>query len=189
MPAAVINRIETGHPDEQADCVMVSLATYLAISYTDVIRLATVLDSQHGKRGLWPGTAIRIAADFGHTLKRRKLTEDSYGIVFTPTHAGVVREGLVIDRNTIWPVDVWLKTLRCPPSRAGAIGSTASSGSSRSSNTRSADATADWRTFAMDAVWMIGKVNWREYWMNAMTSPRLICPVATWTPPMTAMAT
>ena len=23
----------------------------------------------------------------------------------------------------------------------------------------------------MLAVWMIGKVNWREYWMNAVTSP------------------
>ena len=27
----------------------------------------------------------------------------------------------------------------------------------------------------MLAVWMIGNVNWREYWMNATTSPRLIC--------------
>ena len=40
-----------------------------------------------------------------------------------------------------------------------------------------------------DAVWTIGKVNWREYWMNAMTSPRLIWPVATRTPPITAIAT
>ena len=36
---------------------------------------------------------------------------------------------------------------------------------------------------------MIGNVNWREYWMNAWTSPRLIWPLATWIPPMTQIAT
>ena len=41
----------------------------------------------------------------------------------------------------------------------------------------------------MAASCMIGKVNWREYWMKACTSPSEIWPVATWTPPMTQMAT
>ena len=39
------------------------------------------------------------------------------------------------------------------------------------------------------AIWVIGMVNWREYWMNAMTSPREIRPEATQYPPMTAIAT
>ena len=41
----------------------------------------------------------------------------------------------------------------------------------------------------MLAVWTIGNVNWREYWMKAITSPRLSCPAATRRPPMTAIAT
>ena len=41
----------------------------------------------------------------------------------------------------------------------------------------------------MLATWMIGYVNWREYWMNACTSPSDIWPDATRRPPMTAMAT
>ena len=41
----------------------------------------------------------------------------------------------------------------------------------------------------MLAVWMMGIVNWRAYWMNATTSPRDIAPDDTWRPPMTAMAT
>ena len=118
MPAAVINRIEAGHRDEQADCAMSALACYLGVSYTDCIRLATVLDREHGKRGLWPQTMIRIAADFGHALKRTKLVEDSYGIVVIPGHAAVVREGLIIDRDTIWPVDVWLAAFKTKPSKA-----------------------------------------------------------------------
>ena len=41
----------------------------------------------------------------------------------------------------------------------------------------------------MPATWVIGIVNWREYWMNAWTSPSEIVPVATRKPPMTAIAT
>ncbi len=118
MPAAAILKIEPGHPDERADCAMSALACYLGVSYTDCIRLATVMDRQHGKRGLWPATVIRIAADFGHTLKRAKLTEDSRGVILVPGHAAVVWNELVIDRDTIWPIDVWLAAFKCKPSRA-----------------------------------------------------------------------
>jgi len=116
--APIVNRVEVGHQDERADCAMSALACYLDVSYTDTIRLATVMDSHHGKRGLWPATMIRIAADFGFTLRRQKLTEDSYGIILVPGHAAVVRQELVIDRNTIWPLDVWLAQFRCRPSKA-----------------------------------------------------------------------
>ena len=42
---------------------------------------------------------------------------------------------------------------------------------------------------AIEATWVSGWVNWREYWMKACTSPRLIVPLATRSPPTTAMAT
>lgn len=115
MAVAVINRVEPGHPDERADCAMSALAVYLGVSYTDAIRLATVLDRNHGKRGLFTNTIIRIAADFGHTLRRTKLHDDSYGIICGPDHCAVVRNELVIDRNTIWPVDLWLREWRARP--------------------------------------------------------------------------
>ena len=73
--------------------------------------------------------------------------------------------------------------------RVGVAASGISSASSSSSNTRSAEAIADWSTFMMLASWVIGIVNWREYWMKAWTSPSDIVPLATWTPPMTAIAT
>ncbi len=41
----------------------------------------------------------------------------------------------------------------------------------------------------MLAVWVIGIVNWREYWMKACTSPSEMRPLATMTPPTTATAT
>src|SRR6266852_4691412 len=73
--------------------------------------------------------------------------------------------------------------------RAGRTGSAICSSASSKSKTRSADATPDWSRFAMDATWVKGWVNCLEYWMNACTSPRLMTPVATRTPPMTPMAT
>ena len=81
------------------------------------------------------------------------------------------RVGLVAERDVLEgdrPVDVRQLARRRV--------SGTSSASSSSSKTRSAEATADWRTFAMLAVWMIGIVNWREYWMNAWTSPSDIVP-------------
>ncbi len=65
----------------------------------------------------------------------------------------------------------------------------ASSGSSSSSKTRSAEAAVLCSTFMMLATWVIGIVNWREYWMKAWTSPSDMRPLATITPPTTAMAT
>ena len=43
--------------------------------------------------------------------------------------------------------------------------------------------------FAIEATWVSGWVNWREYWMKACTSPSEIWPDATLSPPSTAMAT
>lgn len=115
MPAAVINKVEAGHADEQADCCMTSLATYLGVAYTDCIRFATVFDRQAGKRGLTIRAVKRIAAELGHPLRSIKFTEDVYGIIFAPSHAAVLRNELVIDRASVWPLDVWMKEHKARP--------------------------------------------------------------------------
>ena len=60
--------------------------------------------------------------------------------------------------------------------RPGRPGPAICSSASRNSKTRSAEATPDCSTFAIDASWVNGWVNCREYWMNACTSPRLMLP-------------
>ncbi len=47
----------------------------------------------------------------------------------------------------------------------------------------------DWKTFIIDASWVSGIENWREYWMKACTSPTLIAPLETRSPPTTATST
>ena len=41
----------------------------------------------------------------------------------------------------------------------------------------------------MEAIWVIGCVYIREYWMKACTSPSVIVPLVTRRPPMTAITT
>lgn len=113
MPAAV-NRLESGYPDEP-DCGLVALSVYLGIGYPEVLRAVAKLDRKQGRGGLWRRTMIRVAAALGHTLKRRKLTEDSYGILVTLDHAAVVRAGLVLDRLTVWEVDDWCRDQKIDP--------------------------------------------------------------------------
>ena len=74
---------------------------------------------------------------------------------------------------------------RCSGTRSSGLCSSASS----SSKTRSAEAMPDWSTLAIDASWVSGWVNWREYWMKAWMSPMLSWPDATRRPPITAMIT
>jgi hypothetical protein len=47
----------------------------------------------------------------------------------------------------------------------------------------------DWNMFAIDASWLSGIENWREYWMKACTAPSVMAPDVTRSPPKTAMAT
>ena len=63
------------------------------------------------------------------------------------------------------------------------------SSASSTSNTRSADATPDCSRLAIEATWVSGWVNIRVYWMKACTSPRFIVPLATRSPPTTAITT
>ena len=61
--------------------------------------------------------------------------------------------------------------LRVRRRSSGSAGSALCSSTSSSSKTRSAEAMPDCSTLAIDASWVSGWVNWREYWMNACTSP------------------
>ena len=108
MSAAPVNRLHAGQ--EPNDCAICSLACYLGVPYTEVIRAVTLADRRAmGRDGLWRKTMIRVAARLGTKLVKRKVNpEDGYGILAGPFHAAVLREGFVLDRDTVWPLDAWL---------------------------------------------------------------------------------
>ena len=92
--------------------------------------------------------------------------------------------GVVAERHV---VEAHVAVGACRQLGRGLVG--ACSSASRSSNVRSAEATPDCSMFAMPAIWPSGCENSREYWMNAVASPRVIWPEATRRPPTTAMST
>ena len=71
MPASV-NRLEPGHSAEPNDCAITSLANYLGIDYTDVIRVAARVTSDGGKAGLTVRAIRQIAALCGQPLTIRR---------------------------------------------------------------------------------------------------------------------
>lgn len=119
MPALDVNELDPGHPDESGDCCLVALKVYLGIKYTEALRSATRLDDEQGRKGLWTRTVQRIAHEHGHRLVRQRRAidwDEDYGIVMSPTHAAVLRDGLVLDRMTVWEPDAWCKAWQCEPS-------------------------------------------------------------------------
>ena len=112
MSAAAVNRLESGHETERADCGMVALAAYLeGVTYPEVIRAAALTDRDAGRSGLWRKTLVRMAAGFGVRLviRRRFDFDDDYGVIVTAHHAAVLRNGLVLDRCSAWDWQDWLK--------------------------------------------------------------------------------
>lgn len=117
MSALDVNEMDPGHPDEAGDCAMVALKVLLGIKYTDALRAAARLDTEEGRNGLWMRTMQRIAHEHGHKLvqRRRFDWDDAYGLICAPSHAAVLRNGLVLDRMTVWPWDAWLKAQEAEP--------------------------------------------------------------------------
>jgi hypothetical protein len=110
MPGVAVNHLTQGL--EPNDCAVVALHCYLGVAYTDILRLAVYHDAKAGRQGLWMRTICKMAEELGHPLKRRRLTAQSYGIIHVSGHAAVVRKTLVMDRDEVLDVALWLRKHR-----------------------------------------------------------------------------
>jgi hypothetical protein len=109
MSAAVVNTLQPGL--EPHDCAICALAAYTGKSYTDVLRVAVAHDEAGARKGLHTRAIKRVAAELGVPVvtRRRFNPEQAYGIVLSPNHAAVVRRGLVLDRDQVFPWAEWRK--------------------------------------------------------------------------------
>jgi hypothetical protein len=113
VSAADVNHLIAGY---ETDCGIVALSVYLGVSYPDVVRAAALIDRRAGLHGLWRTTAMQVAAALGMPLARHRRfdPDDAYGVIVTgdvrdADHAGVLRNGLVLDRLAVWDLTDWLK--------------------------------------------------------------------------------
>lgn len=107
MAGVKVNVLSPGW--ESHDCAIVALHCYLGTPYPDLVRLAVRYDAKEGRDGLYMTTMCAIAEDVGHTMRKTKLHDASYGIITVPGHAAVVRERLVMDRDQVYTVKHWLR--------------------------------------------------------------------------------
>lgn len=111
MTPAAVNRLDNGHDAELSDCAICSLACYLGIAYPEILRAATLIDKRHmGRTGLTVRAIRKVAEAFGVTLVRKRTVDwdEDYALVVTPTHAAVLRNGLILDRLQVWEWEPWL---------------------------------------------------------------------------------
>ena len=112
---ALVNHVEPDNPREPYDCAIRALACYSGETCADVIRVAARVVKDGGKNGLTVPAILRIAALADMPLRVRRTFDphEDYGIVVVgwkglkDRHAAVLRDGIVIDRQTVWPWDAW----------------------------------------------------------------------------------
>ncbi len=97
---------------EDDDCAITAMAMISGCSYEDVLREVVVVDPRHrGKRGLQDRQIRKVMARLDCPVRFKKTVDfdEDYGLLRLLDHLCVLRSGLVIEDDTIWDVDVWLK--------------------------------------------------------------------------------
>lgn len=106
------------------DCCIAALATYLGLTYEDVLAVAA---RKQGKKvhhkGMHTTEIRRTAKALGHDLKKRRKWDDSTasGILILAgieeDHAAVLAEGLVFDLRhaTVWIPEIYYEATKQQP--------------------------------------------------------------------------
>ena len=116
MGAAPVSRVVVAR--EAADCAIASIATYLGVTYEDVLRAVVREDTAEGRAGLTTEEMIAVSGRLGTVLRfvpRKAIEEieDVYGIALWRDHAAVVRNGLIVEVDgSIWEFEVYQRATR-----------------------------------------------------------------------------
>lgn len=104
---------------EANDCAICALATYLGVSYEDVLRVVTRVDAKEaGREGLFSAQMRNVAKALGFRVRWRRFVDldDAFGILYVLDHALVVWNGMAIDCDgSIWHIDDYLQVKDLAP--------------------------------------------------------------------------
>jgi predicted small metal-binding protein len=95
---------------EDKDCAVASMAMFSGQSYEDVLRAVVIHDPKHhGRDGLSDHQIRRVMASLGSRVRHRARVdyEDDYGLLRLWNHLTLLRNGLIVENNTLWDVDDW----------------------------------------------------------------------------------
>ena len=95
---------------EEGDCAVASIAMFAGQSYEDVLREVVLADPKHhGREGLSDHQIRKVMASLGTKVRHRSVVdyEEDYGLLRLYDHLTLLRNGLIIENDTIWDVDDW----------------------------------------------------------------------------------
>jgi hypothetical protein len=95
---------------ERADCAVASMAMFSGVSYEDVLRQVVLADPKaHGRDGLSDHQIRTVMRALGVPVRHRARVdyEDDYGLLRLWNHMTVLRNGLIVENDTLWEVDDW----------------------------------------------------------------------------------
>lgn len=106
--AAIVTRMVAMR--ETADCAIAAMAMYAGRSYEDVLRQVVLADPKHhGRKGLSDQQIrkVMLALDVPVRHRSRVDYDDDYGLLRLYDHMTLLRNGLIVENETIWDVDDW----------------------------------------------------------------------------------
>jgi hypothetical protein len=95
---------------ERADCAIASMAMFAGASYEDVLREVVLADPKaHGRNGLGDYQIRKVMKALGVPVRHRARVDydEDYGLLRLHDHMCVLRNGMIVENDTLWEVDVW----------------------------------------------------------------------------------
>jgi ABC-type bacteriocin/lantibiotic exporter with double-glycine peptidase domain len=108
LAPAIVTRIVPQR--ERADCAIASMAMFAGASYEDVLREVVLADPKnHGRVGLSDHQIRKVMTALGVPVRHRAKVdyEEDYGLLRLHDHMCILRNGMIVENDTLWDVDVW----------------------------------------------------------------------------------
>jgi hypothetical protein len=105
---AIVTRIVAMR--ERADCSVAAMAMFSGQSYEDVLRQVVIFDAKHpGREGLSDRQIRAVMRALGAPVRHRARVdyEDDHGMLRLHDHLTLLRNGLIVENDTLWDVDDW----------------------------------------------------------------------------------
>jgi hypothetical protein len=108
MPPAIVTRIVSQR--ESADCAVASMAMLAGRTYEDVLRQVVLADPKdHGRTGLTDHQIRKVMRALDVPVRHRVKVDydEDYGLLRCWDHLTLLRNGLIVENDTLWDVDDW----------------------------------------------------------------------------------
>lgn len=95
---------------ESKDCAIASMAMYAGRTYEDVLREVVLADPKHhGRDGLNDHQIRRVMRALGVPVTHRSKVDydEDFGLLRLHDHMTLLRNGLIVENDTLWDVDDW----------------------------------------------------------------------------------